>query len=119
MSELGLSAAELITHLLICHKIAGAVKTTTKVVVYVVTPVKITLAFNKHVEHKYVASKIRISCNNDLVKGEWFSCTKNQFDVLWILNHDTMITENDVIKVKKKMIHSNKFYLKLCFINKT
>ncbi|CAB3231014.1 unnamed protein product [Arctia plantaginis] len=85
----------------------GAVKTTTKVVVYVVTPVKITIAFNKYVEHKYVGSKIRIFCNNNLVKGEWFSCTKNQFDVLWILKHDTVITENDVIKMEYDMEDGN------------
>ncbi|XP_075992345.1 rab geranylgeranyltransferase subunit alpha [Anticarsia gemmatalis] len=81
----------------------GAVKTVTKAVVYVVTPVKTTLAFNKPVEHNFVSSKVKLFCNNDLINGEWQSCSGNQYDVLWIFKHSANICDDLHIKMEYEM----------------
>lgn len=78
----------------------GAVKIITRPVVYVVSPLKTTIAFNKYVNRDFVSSKIRLFCNNAFVQGEWASCTGNQYDVLWILKHNTIITNDLDIKME-------------------
>lgn len=74
---------------------------------FVVSPVNTTLAFNKYVEKNFITSKIKLLCNNDLVNGEWNSCTGNQYDVLWTCKHSITITDALDIKVKSNV---NIFY---------
>nr|XP_021184116.2 geranylgeranyl transferase type-2 subunit alpha [Helicoverpa armigera] len=78
----------------------GAVRTNINIVVYAVSPLKTTIAFSKPVNQHYIASKTRLFCNNELVNGEWQSCTGHQYDVLWILKHNTEINESSDVKLE-------------------
>lgn len=78
----------------------GAVKTNIEVAVYTVSPLKTTVAFSKPVNQTYVASKIRLFINNNLVNGEWQSCSGNQYDVLWIFKHNTDVTDSLDVKME-------------------
>ncbi|KOB65347.1 putative neuroproteinsis [Operophtera brumata] len=78
----------------------NAVKTTISLVVYSVTPNKSTFAFSKAVNKDFLTSKVSLWINNEMVNGEWISCTGKQYDVLWILEHATVVEEGIDVKVE-------------------
>ncbi|KAJ0181880.1 hypothetical protein K1T71_002602 [Dendrolimus kikuchii] len=77
----------------------GAVKTTIRLVTYVIAPKKATFAFSKHVDLSFVRSKTFLLINNQEIVGEWYSCTGNMYDVLWVFKHWASITDALDIKV--------------------
>lgn len=64
-----------------------------------VTPSKITVAFSKYVSQDYVELNTHFFIKNVLIKGDWISCTGNQYDVLWLYKHNEVIQDNLDVKV--------------------
>lgn len=81
------------------HGFSGAVKKTIHLVVCTVTESKTSVAFSEYVNKSYVESKTKIFINHELVNGDWISCSGNDYDVLWILNHSQTILNDLDIKV--------------------
>ncbi|KAJ8726387.1 hypothetical protein PYW07_001085 [Mythimna separata] len=80
--------------------VLGAVRTDIDVAVFVVSPLKTTIAFSRPVNQAFVASKTRLFFGNELVNGEWQSLTGPQYDVLWVLKHNAEITEGLDVKME-------------------
>lgn len=78
---------------------AGAVKVTIQLVLCTVTPSKTTIAWSKKVSRDYVNSEIKIYFNGQVIEGKWVSCTGLEYDDLWILKHDQVVTDGLNIKV--------------------
>ncbi|XP_053608103.1 geranylgeranyl transferase type-2 subunit alpha [Plodia interpunctella] len=94
----------------------GAVKTTVEPVVCTVTPIKTTVAFNKHVSKNFIAQNISLVINDVLVPGEWISCSGNEYDLLWLFKHNETVVDNLDVKIlyltesnEKETIYCNKY----------
>ncbi|KAL4708069.1 hypothetical protein ACJJTC_009848, partial [Scirpophaga incertulas] len=75
----------------------GAVKNDLNLVVGTVTAQKVFVAFNQFVSKDIVNTKTKLDINNKIIFGDWLSCTGNEFDTLWILNHnETMAADMDI-----------------------
>ncbi|VVD01808.1 unnamed protein product [Leptidea sinapis] len=72
----------------------GAVKSITHLVVFTLTPVRTTIAFNCHVDKPYLNACIQLYINNELVKGEFVSTGNCEYDDLWIYKHGYPIDDN-------------------------
>ncbi|XP_059060537.1 geranylgeranyl transferase type-2 subunit alpha [Achroia grisella] len=89
----------------------GAVKVTVDLVVCTVSPIKTTVAFNKKVSKDYVKKTTHLIINNASVNGEWLSCTGNQYDNVWIYDHNEIIHDNLDIKVEYTRDNDNKIII--------
>lgn len=50
-------------------------------------------------DQSFVRSKTCLLINNQEIDGEWYSCTGNVYDVLWIFKHGVLITDGLNVKV--------------------
>ncbi|KAM3964836.1 rab geranylgeranyltransferase subunit alpha [Aphomia sociella] len=89
----------------------GAVKTTINLVLYTISPLKTTVAFNKPVTKDYVKTNTHLIINNVTIDGDWVSCTGNQYDNLWIFKHNEIIRDNLDIKVEYNSENGDKLVI--------